>query len=218
LVGLDQFRQGGSKVKLATYRVKIEFVTPCLGSQPTRDLATQYLAKKHGFAIAEDEVESLPDALEQATTVFHRFPGNGDEVLGLYDYQIKGFLKAAGQVLNGQLKMTNGKPLRALRSKVVKLVFVSPRRIPLSLPEGGEGVDVVERPLRAQTAQGERVALARSESVPEGTWFRCGLTVFPGQITEEVLVELLDYGFYQGLGQWRGGGYGRFRYELTREE
>jgi hypothetical protein len=200
-------------VKLQTYGLKVEFMTPVLGSQPTRDVATSYLAAKHGFEIPEDEIETLPDALEQGTTVFHRGRVNGGEGPVLFDYQVKGFLKHAGAVMNTQVE--GG--VKALRSKVVNLVFVSPRVIPLVVPEGGE-LDVIERPLRAQTAQGERVALARSETLPEGTAFRCGITVFPGAITEEVLRELLDYGLYQGIGQWRGGGWGRFRYELVRQE
>lgn len=211
-------------MEIQTFKLKVIFETPILGSQPTVDVATQFLAAKHGYEIPEDEVESLPDALEQGTTVFHRFPlphgwadwHEDDQVVGLYDYQVKGFLKHAGQVFNGQIQV-RGKPLRALRSKVGNLVFLSPRRIPLHVP-GDEGIDIIERPLRAQTARGERVALARSEVLPEGTWFEAGITVYPGEISEAVLVALLDYGYHQGIGQWRSGGYGRFRYELVREE
>jgi len=217
-------------VKVQTYKLKVIFVTPLLGSQPTRDIASSYLAQKHGFELPEDEIETLPDALEHGTTVFHRFPVgsewtgwsepgmDGEQVVpGLFDYQMKGSLKNAGKVLNGQLAGRGGKPVRALRQKVADRIFVSPRRLPLHLPEGSE-IEIVERPLRAQTPRGERVALARSECVPEETWFECGLTLYPGDITEEILRDLLDYGYCCGLGQWRGGGWGRFRYELVREE
>jgi len=206
-------------VHIATYKAKVTFITPCLGSQSTRDVATQYIAKKHNFAIPEDEIESLPDALEQATTVFHRhyLSDGGEFEIGLFDYHVKGFLKAAGVVLNGQLKMPTGKPLRALRSKVSKLVFVSPRWIPLHLPDGGT-IDIYERPLPAQTAFGQRMVLARSESIPENSWFECGISVYPGPITEEVLRNLFDYGYYQGLLQNRGSGFGRIIYEMTKEE
>jgi len=211
-------------VELTTYKVRVTFITPVLGSQPTRDIAAQYLAKKHGFELAEDEVESLPDALDAKTTAFHRVPtpsgwteyDEDGRVPGLFNYQVKGFLKHAGKVLNAQLK-SGGKPLRALRSKVGNLVFVDPRQIPLHVPADGE-LDVMERPLRAQTARGERVAIARSEVLPEGTWFEAGLSVWPGQITQEVLEALLDYGMYQGIGQWRSGGWGQFRYELSLED
>lgn len=130
----------------------------------------------------------------------------------LFDFQVKGFLKNAASVLNG--KVYGG--VRNLRSKVNNLVFVIPRQIPLILP-AGEGIEYLERPLRAETAQGPRVALARSEMLPEGTHFRCGLEVLPGEIGEEVLRDLLDYGYFMGIGQWRNGGFGTFRYELRRE-
>ena len=31
-----------------------------------------------------------------------------------------------------------------------------------------------------------------------------------GELTLDTLTELLDYGAYHGLGQWRNGGYGQF--------
>ena len=72
-----------------------------------------------------------------------------------------------------------------------------------------DGVDALERPLRAETMQGDRVALTKSESVPAGTkvtvTFRCerkeGL---------DLVKECLDYGKEHGTGQWRNAGYGRF--------
>ena len=74
---------------------------------------------------------------------------------------------------------------------------------------------VLERPLRAETAQGPRVALAASDSIPAGATFTCTLTVLAEQLlTEDLLRELLDYGKYMGFGQWRSGGYGRFTYTL----
>lgn len=199
-------------MKTDGYKLKVIFETPLLGSQPTRDIATEFIARKNGFAeLPEDEAELLPDALERGTTVFHRL---ADESPCLLNYHILGFLKESGKAQNG--KVQDG--IKALRSKVSSSVFVSPRIIPLHLPDG-ETVDYLERPLRAETAQGPRVALARSEMLPAGTWFTCGIEVLPGQITEEVLRDLLDYGWYRGLGQWHGSGaYGTFRYELTKED
>lgn len=198
-------------MKTDTYKLKVRFETPVLGSQPTRDVATEFLAKKAGFAtLPEDEIELLPDALERGTTVFHRL---ADGQPCLMNYHLLGFLKEAGKVQNG--KVTGG--VKALRSKVSSSIFISPRFLPLCIPKDGE-VDYLERPLRAETAQGPRVALARSEMLPEGTWFVCGLEVLSGEITEEVLRDLLDYGWYRGLGQWRNSGaYGTFRYDLVKE-
>lgn len=194
-----------------TYRLKVTFLTPVLGSQPTREIATEFIAKKNGFdTLPEDEVEMLPDALEKGTTVFHRMPDGGPAMM---NYHVLGFFKESGQVQNGEVP---GK-VKNLRSKVSKRVFVTPRKLPLVLPDGSE-IEYLERPLRAETMQGPRVALARSEMLPEGTSFTCGLTVMSGEITEDVLRELLDYGYFRGFGQWRtSGSFGTFRYELEKE-
>jgi hypothetical protein len=198
-------------MKTDAYKLKVILDTPLLGSQPTRDVASEFIAKKNGFgALPEDEIELLPDALERGTTVFHRL---ADGSPCLMNYHLLGFLKEAGKVQNG--KVTGG--VKALRSKVSQGIFISPRFLPVYIP-AGKGIDYLERPLRAETALGPRVALARSEMLPEGTWFTCMLEVLAGEITEEVLRDLLDYGWYRGLGQWRNSGaYGTFRYELVKE-
>lgn len=194
------------------YELKVVFLTPILGSQPQRDVASEFLAKRAGFInLPEDEIETLPEALDRGTTVFHRDEKSGMPIL--YDYMVKGFLKNAGKVLNG--KTESG--VKNLRSKINDSTFVTPRKIELHMPEDGE-VAYLERPLRAETAQGPRVALARSEMLPEGTWFTCNLVTLPGDVSESVLSDLLDYGFYMGIGQWRNGSWGQFRYELKKAE
>jgi hypothetical protein len=202
-------------MNLSTYKLDVVFLTPVLGSQPTRDIASEFIAKKAGFdsrlagGIPADELDTLPEVLERGTTVFHRAK-DGSPLL--WNYQVLGFLKEAARATNGRVAGN----VRNLRSKVEQHVFVSPRIIPLKLPSGGE-LDYLERPLRAEGAMGPRVALSRSEMLPEGTAFTCGITVFPGDITEAVLTDLLDYGMFKGIGQWRGGSYGQFRYTLTAE-
>lgn len=196
-------------MKETYYSLEITFLSPILGSQPSKTVASEFIAKRAGYDhLPEDEIEMLPDALDKGTTVFHR---DGDRIV-LTDYQVKGFLKNAGKVLNG--KVSRG--VRNLRSKISDTVFVTPRRIPLDVPDGTE-VEYLERPIRAETAQGPRVALARSEMLPEGTMLKCSLVVLPGDIDELVLRDLLDYGFYCGIGQWRGGSFGQFRYTLKPE-
>ncbi len=194
---------------IKAFTLEIVFLTELLGSQTTREIAKEHIAAKNGIELAEDEELSLPEELERGTTVFYRYPGT--ELPAMRDYQIKGFLKNAAKELNG----LSGLP-KNLRSKVNGKVFVTPRWMRLELPEGGE-MDYLERPLLAQTAQGQRVAIARSEMLPIGTKIRCSLELFPGDVTENVLRELLDYGFYYGLLQWRNAGYGKFRYTLTQE-
>lgn len=192
------------------YSLRIVFLTPVLGSQPTVDIATEHIARRVGLRLEEDEQALLPDLLERGTTVFHRLP---DGTPALMSYHILGFLKEAGRVLNGKA----GDGVRNLRYKVSANVTVSPRILPLNLPQGG-GLDYLERPLRADTPTGPRVVVARSELVPAGTRLTCGLEVIRSEITQEVLQDLLDYGYTHGLGQWRSSGaFGTFRYELRQE-
>ena len=191
---------------IEVYQLKVTFTEPILGTQPQKDVATEYTqikAREKGLPV-EDELETLPEMLDKGTTAFHKLDGQPI----YYDYHLKGFLKEAGSVLNG----THG--VRALRSKVDNTVFVQPRRILLHLPEGGE-MSFLERPLRAQTMQGPRVSLARSEVLPVATRLEAIVQVIAGPISESILRELLDYGQFKGFGQWRNGGYGRFTYELS---
>lgn len=203
-------------MKIDTYKLKVIFLTEVLGGQPDREVATRFLtgkATEAGVEVPPEELDTLAETLEKGTTTFHHQP-DGTPIL--WDYQVKGFLKEAGRVLNGKADGKFTMP-KAMRSKVDSLVFISPRQIKLNLPNGGE-MTYLERPLRAETAQGPRVALARSEMLPIGTWFECGISVIVGDITENVLRELLDYGYYKGLGQWRNGRWGSFSYTLTKEE
>jgi hypothetical protein len=188
------------------YNLRIEFITPVLGTKPQRDVATEYLAGKSENTTAglpDDEMETLPELLERGTTAFHKLDGRPI----LYDYMPKAFLKETGRIFNGLRGVKN------LRSKVENYVFVKPRRIPLIMPDGAV-IEYLERPLRAETAQGPRTSLARSEMLPEGTYFECQLEVFESQITKELLADLLSYGKYRGLLQWRSGGYGRFTFTI----
>lgn len=93
-----------------------------------------------------------------------------------------------------------------------RTIIFAPREIALKLPEGRE-CGVCERPLRAQTAQGERIALASSETVPAGT--QIDFDVLLLNATDEGLVgEWLDYGRLHRLLQWRNSGKGRFAWEI----
>ena len=78
---------------------------------------------------------------------------------------------------------------------------------------------IIERPLRAQTAQGERVALAKSQTVPGGSVIEFDLRIVGGNsIKEKLLHEWFKYGVLRGLGQWRNAGYGNFTYEMSKPD
>jgi hypothetical protein len=62
------------------------------------------------------------------------------------------------------------------------------------------------------TAQGPRVALAKSEQLPKDTTFSFEIKVMEGsEINEDILRKVLAYGELKGLGQWRNASWGSFR-------
>ena len=114
-----------------------------------------------------------------------------------------------------RVKRTGSSKIRAYKKIIDGLVFVTPRRMLLVLPDGEE-LGKLERPLRAQTAQGERIALARSDTCPVGTKLEFILTVLD-EVDQALLEEWFGYGALRGLGQWRSASYGRFEYVLTKQ-
>lgn len=212
------------------YDIEIKFITEVLGTAPQKDIAEEHLSRKYvedcekkggkAEGLPPDELETYPEELEKGSTAFHRKDGQPTMI----DYQIKGFFKNAGMTFNGH------KGVKALKSKIEKYVFPKPRFIPLEIPEGGkigwtEMQTVSEdgesawtiRPLRAMTAQGPRVGIARSETLPAGTKFSFCLKVYDNSpIKEEMLRDLLSYGEDVGFLQWRNGGMGRFEYTMTK--
>lgn len=92
--------------------------------------------------------------------------------------------------------------------------YATPREIPYDLH--GMKVDFCERPLRAQTPMGERVSIAKSESVPAGATAEFEIECLDPKL-EDMVRECLDYGAKRGLGQWRNSGKGRFEWEEIKE-
>lgn len=86
------------------------------------------------------------------------------------------------------------------------------------LPRDESGMPLYnQRSLRAQTAQGPRVTLAKSEFMPAGSKLAFSLKLPLGsQLTEETLKLLLDAGESIGFGQWRGAAHGLFSYSLAK--
>jgi len=178
--------------------VTIRLETEMLGTVPkNKEIYATYIESKAPDS-PNGEAETVEEIEEKGWTGFHR----DEEGLFVYDYFIKGFFKNAGNVLKDSLKVKN------LRSKLSDNFFVFPRKIRIGKdsPDG-----VIERPLRAQTMQGPRVTLARSDYIAIGTeiTFQIGW-IGHKEISEKLLMELLSYGELQGLGQFRNGGYGRF--------
>lgn len=207
---------------MQTIKVKLTLTEGMLGTSPANEeIYRDFIGSKApDAATVDEEVEALgADAvIEKGMTVFPRME---DGTPFLYDYQIKGFFKDSCSMLNrlsgkdenGRKKAVNeSSKLKAYKKIIDGMIFPQPRQIPIHLPEGGS-VGVCQRPLRAQTMQGERVALAISEEVPEGSWLEFSVVCLDDSHIGAVL-EWLDYGVLRGLGQWRNSGKGRFTYVI----
>lgn len=190
-------------------KVKLTFTEPILGTSPANeDVYRDFIGSKApDAATVDDEVASLgADAVvEKGMTVFPRLE---DGTPFLYDYQIKGFFKDTCGGLR-KVKGTESSKIKAYKKEIDKLIFPEPRKIPIVFDgEMGE----CQRPLRAQTAQGERVSLAISEEIPAGAQIEFSVTCLSDD-HEKAVREWLDYGRFSGIGQWRNSGKGRFTWE-----
>ena len=192
-------------------KVKLTFTEPILGTSPANpEIYREFIGSKSpDAATVEEEVSALgADAVaEKAMTVF---PRTEDGTPFLYDYQIKGFFKDSCGVLR-KVPGTKASKIKAYKKEIDGLLFVSTRKIPLNL-NGGE-IGVCERPLRASTAQGERIALSSSETAPAGTTIEIQIDCLTKDM-HDLALECLEYGKLRGIGQWRNSGKGRYTYEL----
>lgn len=189
--------------------VKLTFIEPLLGTSPANEeIYRDFVGSKSPDATSvTDEVAALgADAVvEKGMTVFPRME---DGTPFLYDYQIKGFFKDTCGGLR-KVEKTASSKIKAYKKEIDKLVFPEPRQIPIQF-EGP--IQECQRPLRAQTPQGERVGLAISEEIPAGATMEFTVVCLSDS-TEAAVREWLDYGRYSGLGQWRNSGKGRFTWE-----
>lgn len=180
-------------------KVKIKLTTEMLGTV-TKDpeVYKTYIESKKPETVTEDEYLTVEKIEEKGWTGFHQDEGG----MFIYEYMVKGFLKAAGNVLKDIIK------IKALRSKIDDYVFIKPRKIYLGQSKAD---GVIERPLRCMTMQGPRVTLARSDYIKAGKEIEFEITLIPHkEIKEETILTLLKHGELMGLGQFRNGGYGRF--------
>lgn len=201
------------------YKVTLTFTEPLLGAVPKdKDIYASYIAtraaKRDDLSpeqledVMDEEINSVEHLEEKGWTGFHTLNGPF-----LYEYVLKGFFKDACGMLR-RVPGTRSKKITAYKKIIDGLVFVHPRRIYLDL---SDDLFVIERPLRGQTAQGERVALARSDAAPAGTMIEFTVSVL-GQVIREDLEEWLDYGSLRGLGAWRNASWGRFEYKIEEIE
>lgn len=209
-------KKAEEKIEKKTYilKVKATFLEELLGTASNNpEIHSEFIASKAPDARStEEEVAAIgvEEAVEKSMTVFPRNP-EGNPIL--FDYQIKGFFKDSTGALR-RVPGTKSSQIKAFKKEIDGLVFVFPRMIPLNMP-GPMGE--CQRPLRASTAMGERIALAHSEAAPAGTTIEFEVQCLTKDMYDLVR-ELLDYGRLRGIGQWRNSGKGRLTWQELDEE
>ena len=207
-------RMPGTQDLITRMRVKITLTDEILGTKPgDPEVYRTYVGSKApDAATMEEEVSMLgaDEVADKGKTVFLKME-DGTPCIGAN--QILGFFKEACSAFNRM----PGKPLGSMTAhkKVIdQNIFVEPQYIPIVF-EGEVGS--CQRPLRAQTQQGERISLTESETAPELST----LTFEVCSMNKNLLPTVrawLDYGSWHGLGQWRNSGKGTFIWEELEQE
>lgn len=203
-------------------KVTVTYIEELLGTASANpEIHSEFIASKAPDAMSRDEEVAAIGAEaveEKAMTIFPKLTvdeklargyGEDEVVPFMWDYQWKGFFKDSC----GMLRRADGfksPKLTAYKKVIDGLVFVTPRKVILELPSNG-AIGEIQRPLRASTAQGERIALAHSETVPAGTKQHFEVTVLKDNLVDYV-IEWFNYGQLHGTGQWRNAGFGRYTY------
>jgi len=210
-----------------TIRVRMTFIDSILGGEPgdpevhSRYIQTQIpddmYTEEELKAIKEEEISALMEGDAKGKTVFYR---NEDGEPCLRNNHIKGFFKSACEALRSD-KSTLSSKITAYKKAIDKQVFVfsdSSNKANRFIPIQNYGeIKSCQRPLRAQTAQGERVALADSEEIDAGAYIEFDVEVLRNDkkpLTTELIEEWLEYAQYNGIGQWRNSGHGAAVYEI----
>lgn len=204
-------------MKVEEKKFRLVGLQPLLGGVVLdKEIFTKYIATKaRDFEKenAKEDVENVIDENEKVTG-FYRDVETGNVIIK--GYQIKGFMKEAAKALKDQLG------LASCVSKIDNFVFIAEDNIPVM--RGGEWIkqpdNFLERPLRGETPQGPRVSLAKSEQICGDWYIDITVKVIENKKTAKsialdmgVVEELLSYGQFKGLLQWRNAGYGSFRVE-----
>lgn len=188
-------------------RIKLEFIEELLGTcSANPEIHKEFIASRSADKKkAKEELEALSteELVLKGMTVFPREKGKPF----LWDYQIKGFFKENCSLLR-RVKGTKSSKLRAYKKVIDGLIFIEPRKVLITMPKGAM-IGNCQRPLRGYTAQGERIALANSETIPAGSTVEFKIILLD-EAHEKLLKEWLDYGKLKGTGQWRNSGKGRF--------
>lgn len=196
---------------MKSMKVRITYIEELLGTANANPrIHSEFIASKAPDTPSRKEEVAAIEVEEDTEKAMTVFPHMEDGTPFTWDYQWKGCFKDSCGMLRRATDFKSAK-ITAYKKIIDGLVFVAPRKIPLILPKNGK-VGECHRPLRASTSQGDRIALAHSETVPAGTQQIFTITVLKDDLLP-VVREWLDYGFLHGTGQWRNSGKGRYVWE-----
>lgn len=210
-----------------TFTIQMTFTEKVLGSQPgDRELLAKHIASRAPEPEQTNEEVATFNAkeeFEKGSTVFARDEGGRF----YWNYQVLGFFKETLAML---IELGEVKKLSKWLCKraVAGTVAVSPRRIYINGPDGQpfrDEVPFLQRSLRAETLQGDRIAIASSEVLPVGSRMRFQVSLLLGGnskskvavIEKQNLLDCFTYAGPRGFGQWRSGGYGTFEWKVVEE-
>lgn len=196
-------------------KVRITLTEEALGSAPSNEelLATYIASKAPTSELSAEEIDNIKaQNAEDRITVFYK---SADGTPFQYNYQIKGMFKDSCQMLAkaGKAGYSGGKAcaaLKAYKKAIDGLIFVYPREI--HYDTHGLKMGYCERSLRAQTPMGERISIAKSETVPEGSTIEFEVECLDPKL-EDMVRECLNYGRMRGIGQWRNSGKGTYLWD-----
>lgn len=204
------------QIELKSLRIRVEEL---LG----RELSTEeFETLKDGDLKAfKDLKETMGELEEKGITCFFRNPEGQKEgeraPICIGNHMILGFMKAAAESICRTKATKKGTVLQSAgytQSIINQHVNIFPEFLNSSKDikrhEDGS-INYLQRSLRAMTAQGKRISLAKSEVLPGDSTFDFTIeTLSNSPLKEEHIKEILSYGQLKGLGQWRNAGYGRF--------
>lgn len=200
-------------------RVRQDYMAPAAMRRRARaDAEAQRAAKRAADRAGRDadpvDVTDPDEAEGPVTVFFHDQKGPF-----LWDYQIMGHLKELGDIHRDRVGIA------ALKRKIESFVVVLPRRIYFEDWQVG----LITRPLRAETMRGPRVTIASSHAMFDGATLKFKLLILDNGdddetatkkvakgkkvkagITADLVHDLMRWGRYRGMGQWRTGNWGRY--------
>lgn len=211
-------------------KVRLVFLQECLGTQPTDENIYQtYIANatKNGNEqtpeMTAEELDNLPkneddEDFYRGVTVFPRLKildAGSPDYPAMYGYMLKGFFKNAcstfrevDESLSSRITAHKKKIDNQVHVNRISHVNVSDDVVEYMNSHSGT-LPLIQRPIRISGPSGERVALACSEYIPEGSSVDFEITTFSKEMMN-LVIEWLDYGKYNGLGCWHNSGKGQF--------